>query len=159
MGDGTDSLYLMVPVGAEPPASTPLIADEAIAVPAVPVPGPLRVRVVVDFPKVNWSAAEVVEDSLGVVGDVTTTSTVPAPSDGDVAVIEVVLLTVTLAADMTPNFTVSPVAKPAPEIETDVPPPVPPEVGEIAVTEGITVNVPVPVLLFDTELQDGSVDP
>ena len=62
---------------------------------------------------------------------VTTTDTRPALTvAGDTAVMLVGLFTVTLVAEMAPNFTVAPVMKPLPAIATDVPPVVGPDVGD-----------------------------
>jgi hypothetical protein len=60
---------------------------------------------------------------------------VPLPT-GVVAVIEVLLTTVTPVAAVVPNFTVAPFTKFAPVIVTDVPPPAGPLFGETAVTVG-----------------------
>ena len=53
-----------------------------------------------------------------------------------VAVIEVLLTTVTLAAAVPPRVTDAPDRKPVPVIVTGVPPAVVPEVGEMEVTFG-----------------------
>jgi hypothetical protein len=59
-----------------------------------------------------------------------------------VAVIDVLLTTVTLVTAVPPKLTVAPVRKPVPVIVTAVPPAVVPEVGEIAVTVGgLALNV------------------
>ncbi len=81
----------------------------------------------------NWSAALVALVPLGVV---TVISTVPGPLGLDVAVIEVALLTVKLAAANGPNFTDVAPAKFVPVMLTIVPPASGPLVGEIAVTVG-----------------------
>jgi len=65
---------------------------------------------------------------------VTVTSTVPVPA-GEVAVIEVAELAVTVAL-VTPNVTAVAPVKLVPVIVTLVPPAVVPEVGEIEVTVG-----------------------
>ena len=70
----------------------------------------------------------------------TVTSTVPALPDGEVAVIEVVELTVTPVALAEPNWTVSPEAKPVPVIVTLVPPEVLPLAGLTPVTVGATMG-------------------
>ena len=67
---------------------------------------------------------------------VTTTFTAPAACEGVVAMIEVLLATVTPVAAVPPRLTVAPLMNPVPVIVTDVPPAVPPEAGEIAVTVG-----------------------
>jgi len=79
------------------------------------------------------SAAEVVEVPPGVV---TVMSTVPVPA-GLIAVIEVALLTVYEAAEVTPNLTAVAPVKPDPVIATDVPPDTVPVVGTLPVTAGI----------------------
>ena len=67
---------------------------------------------------------------------VTTTLTAPAACAAAVAVIEVLLTTVTPVADVPPNFTVAPVRKPVPVMVTAVPPAVVPDAGEIEATVG-----------------------
>jgi hypothetical protein len=66
----------------------------------------------------------------------TVTTTVPADSAGEVAVIEVDELKVTAVAATEPNFTVAPDAKPVPVMVTAVPPEVDPDVGDIEATDG-----------------------
>ena len=80
----------------------------------------------------NWSLLLVLDvpDEL-----VTVTLTEPEPA-GEVAVIEVVELTVTAVAALVPNLTVSPEAKPVPVIVTLVLPAVGPLVGAMPVTVG-----------------------
>ena len=73
----------------------------------------------------NWSA-ELVE--LVCPPLVTVTSTVPEPA-GLVAVIDVALFTVTPVAAVEPKATVSPDAKPVPEMVTEVPPAAGPVAG------------------------------
>ena len=53
-----------------------------------------------------------------------------------VAVIDVLLATVTPVADVPPTVTVAPERKPVPVMVTDVPPEVVPDVGEIELTSG-----------------------
>ncbi len=80
--------------------------------PVPPAVGPLAgaIPVTVGAPtKVNWSAGEV---ALVPPGVVTVTSTVPAPSAGEVAVMEVALLTVKLVAAVAPNDTAVAAVKP-----------------------------------------------
>ena len=68
---------------------------------------------------------------------VTVTLTVPATSvAGDTAVIEVDELTVTEEASAVPNLTVEVEVNPVPVIVTEVPPTVPPELGDSDVTAG-----------------------
>ena len=69
------------------------------------------------------------------LGVVTVTSTVPVPA-GDVAVIEVALLTTTPLAALVPNLTVAPVRNPVPVMVTLVPPAVGPALGLTALTVG-----------------------
>ena len=69
-------------------------------------------------------------------GVVTVMSTAPALPAGDVAVIEVALLTVNDVAAMAPNFTAVAPVRLVPVIVTDVLPSVVPEVGLIDVTVG-----------------------
>jgi hypothetical protein len=69
---------------------------------------------------------------------VTVTSTVPVPA-GDVAVIDVVELTVKLVAAVAPKVTAVVPVKFVPVIVTEVPPVVGPAVGEIEVTVGAPV--------------------
>ena len=67
---------------------------------------------------------------------VTTTLTAPAAWAAVVAVIVVLLTTVTPVAAVPPRLTVAPPRKPVPVMLTAVPPAVVPEVGEIEVTVG-----------------------
>ena len=67
---------------------------------------------------------------------VTTTLTAPAAWAAVVAVIEVLLPTITLLAAVPPTVTVAPDRKPVPVMVTAVPPLTEPELGEIAVTVG-----------------------
>jgi uncharacterized membrane protein len=69
-------------------------------------------------------------------GVVTVISTVPALPAGEVAVIEVALFTVKLAAFAFPNLTAVAPVKLVPVIVTVVPPPPGPLVGFTAVTVG-----------------------
>jgi hypothetical protein len=69
---------------------------------------------------------------------VTVTVTAPAFPAGVVAVIVVLLTTVTLVAATLPNVTVAPAAKFVPVIVTDVPPAVVPLFGETLLTVGGT---------------------
>jgi hypothetical protein len=66
----------------------------------------------------------------------TTTVAAPAEPAGVVAVIEVLLTTVTPVAAAPPIVTVDPEMNPVPVIVTGVPPAVVPEFGEIEVTVG-----------------------
>ena len=67
---------------------------------------------------------------------VTVTVTAPAAWAGEVAVMDVLLTTVTLVAAALPKVTVAGEAKLVPVIVTAVPPAVDPEFGEILVTVG-----------------------
>ena len=80
----------------------------------------------------NWSAALVALVPLDVV---TVTSVVPVPA-GDVAVMEVALLTVNDVALVAPNFTAVAPVKFVPVMVTDVPPAVGPLAGLSPVTVG-----------------------
>ena len=62
--------------------------------------------------------------------------TAPAACAAVVAVIEVLLATVTFVAAVPPKLTVAPARKPVPVMVTAVPPAVEPLVGEIALTVG-----------------------
>jgi len=73
---------------------------------------------------------------------VTVTSTVPAASAGETAVIDVALFTVKLAAAVPPNVTAVAPVRFVPVIVTVVPPVVGPLFGLMAVTAGLA---PVPV--------------
>jgi hypothetical protein len=79
---------------------------------------------------VNWSADEVADCDPATV---TVTSTCPVPA-GDVAVNDVALLKVTLAAGAEPKSTVAALVKPVPVTVTLVP--AGPLVGLMAVTVG-----------------------
>lgn len=72
---------------------------------------------------------------------VTTTSTDPAVCAGVVAVMELLLLRVTLLAAVPPSVTLAPDWNPVPVIVTDVPPAVVPEVGDIKLTVGAGVEL------------------
>jgi hypothetical protein len=67
---------------------------------------------------------------------VTVTTTTPAPSAGEVAVIEVAEFTVTAVAGVEPNLTVDPLTNPVPMMVTLVPPAVEPPLGLREVTVG-----------------------
>lgn len=74
-------------------------------------------------------------------GVVTVTETVPLPA-GDVAAIEVELVTLTAVAGLAPKSTVAPLTKPVPVMVTVVPPPAGPLLGLTLVTVGApTVNM------------------
>jgi hypothetical protein len=81
---------------------------------------------------VKWSAVEVAEVPFGVV---TVTSTVPVPA-GEVAVIDVGLLTTTPVAALAPKWTAVAPVNPVPVMVTVVPPAAGPDVGLTAVTVG-----------------------
>jgi hypothetical protein len=81
---------------------------------------------------VNWSAELV---ALVPPEFVTVTSTVPLPA-GEVAAIDVGLLTVNEVAAVPPNFTAVTAVKPLPMMVTGVPPAAGPLLGETAVTDG-----------------------
>ena len=97
------------------------------------------------------SAAEIADVPEGVV---TVTSTIPAVYAGLVAVIEVALTTVTPVAAVVPKFTAVAPRRFVPEIVTEVPPAVEPDIGVMPVTVGevvallFTKTVIVPVFLF-----------
>ena len=80
----------------------------------------------------NWSALEVPEVPAGVV---TVTSTVPVPA-GDVALIDVALLTITPVAALAPKSTAVAPLRLVPVMVTDVPPASGPLFGLTAVTVG-----------------------
>ena len=69
-------------------------------------------------------------------GLVTTTLTAPAACAGAVAVMDVLLATVTPVAAVPPKLTVAPERNPDPVMVTDVPPVAGPETGETEVTAG-----------------------
>jgi len=81
---------------------------------------------------VNWSAAEVAEVPPAVV---TVTSTVPVPA-GEVAVIDVALLTTIPVAALAPNVTAEAPVSPVPVMVTLVPPARTPAFGLTPVTVG-----------------------
>ena len=80
----------------------------------------------------NWSTLEVADVPPEVVTD---TFTVPLP-EGEVAVSDVGLLTLTSVAEVEPNSTVASLAKPVPVSLTDVPPVGRPVSGLTLVTVG-----------------------
>jgi hypothetical protein len=86
---------------------------------------------------VKWSAEPV---ALVPAGVVTVMSTVPTLPAGEVAVIEVALLTVNDVAAVLPNLTVVAPVKVVPVIVTLVPPKVVPLLGETPVTVGAGVT-------------------
>ena len=88
----------------------------------------------------NWSAGWLTAE--GPPAAVTITSTVPADSAGEVAVMEVVLTTVTPVAATVPNFTVLPALKLVPVMVTVVPPVVGPVLGVTLVTVGAGGTAP-----------------
>ena len=67
---------------------------------------------------------------------VTTTATVPAVCAAVVAVMDVLLTTVTFVAAVPPSFTVAPDKNPVPMRLTAVPPLADPELGEMELTVG-----------------------
>ena len=67
---------------------------------------------------------------------VTTTLAVPAECAGVVAVMELLLTTVTPVAEVPPNLTDAPERNPVPVMVTDVPPAVVPEAGDILLIVG-----------------------
>jgi hypothetical protein len=102
----------------------------------------------------NWLVLEIAKEQgavyvyppfsvpLCMVVFVTTTSTTPAPCAAVTAVIVVELTTLTDVAAVPPSLTVAPDWKFAPVTVTEVPPPVEPELGEIADTVGDGGGVP-----------------
>jgi hypothetical protein len=72
--------------------------------------------------------------------------TVPVACAGVVAVIDVLLTTVTLLAAVPPKVTVAPDTNSVPVIVTTVPPTVVPELGDTDVIVGATVPVPIAAL-------------
>ena len=82
----------------------------------------------------NWSFTEVADVPLGVVTVMSTV--VPIEPAGEIAVIEISLLTVNEVAAMPPNLTAVEPVKPVPVIATEVPPAARPVVGEMLVTVG-----------------------
>jgi len=115
-----DALVRLVPVMVTevPPAVEPLLGETEVTVGA--------------GMKVYWSAVPV---ALVPPDVVTVISTVAAPT-GEVALIELAVLTVNEAAAVEPNFTAVAPVKSVPVMVTMVPPAAGPEVGEILVTVG-----------------------
>ena len=95
---------------------------------------PTAVMTVEGTLKVNWSAGSLMAEVFAPT--VTVTSTVAAPSAGEVAVMDPALLTVKLVAATVPNFTALAPVKLVPEMVTEVPPAVDPVVGLTPVTVG-----------------------
>ena len=83
----------------------------------------------------NWSVGLVAEVPPEVV---TVTVTVPLACAGDVTVIDVADVTVTLVAAVVPKETVVVLVNPVPVIVTVVPPVAGPVAGEMPVTVGVT---------------------
>ena len=100
--------------------------------PVLPAPG--LTDVTTGGPKVYLSPLTAVEVPLALV---TKISTVPADSEGEVAVIWVPELTVKLVAAVVPNLTAVAPPKPVPVMTTDVPPAVVPAFGLMDVTTGL----------------------
>src|SRR5690242_20740127 len=86
---------------------------------------------------VNWSLAVV---TLAPPADMTVTSTVPAPTAGDAAVIDASPFTMKLAAGVPPKLTAVASVKPVPVIATIVLPLVGPTFGDTPVTLGVGTN-------------------
>jgi hypothetical protein len=132
------ALLTVKPVAAVAPKSTAVAPVKFVPVIVTDVPpaaGPL-----VGFTFVTVGAATNVNSSFALVAlvpptVVTVTSTVPAACAGDVAVIEVSLLTVKPAA-VAPKFTAVAPVNPVPVIVTDVPPDDGPLDGATFVTVG-----------------------
>jgi hypothetical protein len=128
-----NELALVVPNLTDDAAVKPVPVMVTLVPPAV---GPELglTAVTVGAPRYEkWSAADVAEIPPGVV---TVTSTVPAGSAGEVAVIDVAELTVNEVALVAPNVTADAAVKPVPEMVTLVAPPVGPALGLTAVTVG-----------------------
>ena len=107
-----------------PPNLVPLVGEMLVTVGATPV-------------YVNRSLAEV---ALVPPVVVTVTSTVPPVAlAGEIAVIEVALLTVNEVAEVPPNLTAVAPVNPVPVMVTEVPPTAGPLVGEMLVTVGAAV--------------------
>ena len=127
-------------VAAVPPMVTSVAPVNPVPVMVTDVPpavvpevGEILVSVGANAVNVNWSAEEIVDVPTDVV---TVISTVPADSAGEVAVIELSLTNVSDVAWVSPKVTASTPVNPLPEIVTDVPPAVVPDVGEMPVTVG-----------------------
>src|SRR6202011_4007844 len=134
------ALFTVKLVAAVPPNSTavaPVRFVPVIVTTVPPVVGPLvgltAVTVGAGVTNVNWSAAVL---ALVPPAVVTVTSTAPAASAGELAVIEVALFTVKPVAAVPPNSTAVAPVRFVPVIVTTVPPVVGPLVGLTAVTVG-----------------------
>jgi hypothetical protein len=99
----------------------------------VPDVGEMLVNTGAGAVKLYWSAEEVVDVPTDVV---TVMSTVAAASAGLIAEIELSLTNVYDVACVSPKVTASTPVNPLPEIVTEVPPAVVPDVGEMPVTVG-----------------------
>src|SRR5262249_17755362 len=117
------------------PATNPVPVIVTTVPPFSGPPPVLRAVTVGGGENVNWFPAPAAEAPRGVL---TETATVPMPSAGEVAVIDVAEFTVKLAAGWpAPKVTVvAPATKPVPVIVTDVPPAIGPEAGLTADTVG-----------------------
>ena len=92
----------------------------------------------------NWSAALMVDVTPPTVSVTSTTSSVPDPLGGLLALQLVVELQTTAVLGVDPKSTVVPVvANPVPVMVTEVPPAAGPEVGLMEVTVGAPVVVEV----------------
>ena len=133
------ALLTVKPVAAVPPKLTavaPVKPVPVIVTDVAPAVGPLvglTLDTVGPLTNVNWSAAPVALVPFGVV---TVMSTVPALWAGEVAVIDVALLTVKPVAAVPPKLTAVAPVKPVPVIVTDVAPAAGPLVGLTLDTDG-----------------------
>src|SRR5438876_7403255 len=133
------ALTTLTPVAALPPTVTVAVASKPLPVMVIAVPpaaGPevgLTALTVGDAMYVNWSPGFA---ALGCPLTVTTTSNVPAPCAGVVAVSWVALTTLMPIAAVPPTVTVALALNPVPVTVIAVPPAVDPEVGLTALTVG-----------------------
>ena len=137
------TLTAMMRIFPSAAAATLGVASEAVTVvlaAAIQLPTEEMVAGPETVVYVKWSAALVVLVPLGVV---MVTSTVPGACAGAVVVICVALFTVSVVADVVPNFTAVAPVKLEPVMVTVVPPVCGPDVGAIPVTTGSveTMNV------------------
>src|SRR5580704_16933433 len=142
--DTDDKLMVDDPPWAKTTSTSPAVLGDTprvvSPVPLAEVIVPTAVMEATGVVKVNWStvglAAEVPP------GAVTNTSTVEAPSAGEVAVMEVAELTVTMVPATVPNLTAVAPVKLVPVMVTVVPPAVVPVLGLTPVTVGAGGGAP-----------------
>ena len=135
------ALTTVTPVAAVPPTETVAVASKSVPVIVIAVPPPVGPEVGLTPVTVGGGGEMYVNTSagfarLGCPATVTMTSKVPAACAGVVALICVLLMTLTPVAAAPPTVTVAVASKFVPVIVIAVPPAVGPDVGLTPVTVG-----------------------